>query len=108
MSDEGTSLILIAGWARGVQWKVRNIIEKHALQMSIRLFPSGKATPRRKNLNYLLTLINYVYCGRFGRSRSFFGPTRGKIMWIWLESDAVAVCTLLFALVAIELIAFSI
>jgi hypothetical protein len=34
MSDEGTSLILIAGWARGVQWKVRNIIEKHALQMS--------------------------------------------------------------------------
>lgn len=29
-------------------------------------------------------------------------------MGIWLESDAVALCTLVFGLVAIELIAFNI
>jgi hypothetical protein len=32
----------------------------------------------------------------------------GEIMGIWLESDAVTLCTLLFGLVAIELIAFNI
>ena len=46
--------------------------------------------------------------GDSGGAGLFLGRLGGKIVWIWLESDAVAVCTLLFALVAIELIAFSI
>jgi hypothetical protein len=46
--------------------------------------------------------------GPLGRRRSFFLADSGEIMGIWLESDAVALGTLVFGLIAIELIAFNI